>query len=345
MILTLPKLGFPHQKSELPPTNQASQPDDELSRSTNWSQPSGTELEQRILQGLGLQKKNPDIKNQAEIIRTIVSHAKSKTALDLAIQCICEIRPDIKRRIQQLELSPKTSLPAFEKRIEDADESEFIRNHLQLHLARWLAQNTLYDESLGHLERLHVQDVVDPASLLYYKGLMQHQLFQKEACVKTLTQLLQRPSSLPKRFEVLSRLMLADIQPVKEDSLDAISRIMEDIRRRTSLNRSGKIVLNREKQVIEKLDKLIEQLESDQQLSQQSQGNANPAAPMQDSQQAAGKGSGNVTSKKSEDGGAWGDLPPAERAAALAEMAKDMPPHYREVIEEYFRRMAQENDR
>jgi hypothetical protein len=138
--------------------------------------------------------------------------------------------------------------------------------------------------------------------------------------------------------------MLADIEPLEPDSLDEISRIMDDIRRRTSLYRSGKLVLGQEEQVIKKLDKLIEKLESQQQ-SQPASGKTVPSAPMQDSMKAPGKGSGQVTSKQTKDGGRWGDLPPAERAAALAEMAKDMPPHYREVIEEYFRRLAKEDDR
>ena len=65
---------------------------------------------------------------------------------------------------------------------------------------------------------------------------------------------------------------------------------------------------------------------------------------MEETRRAGGKGSGQVTGKEQIDGGQWGDLPPAERAAALAEMAKDMPPHYRNVIEEYFKRLAKESE-
>ena len=38
---------------------------------------------------------------------------------------------------------------------------------------------------------------------------------------------------------------------------------------------------------------------------------------------------------------AWCKLPEKERAKAMQEMTKDLPPKYREVIEGYFRRMAQ----
>lgn len=59
----------------------------------------------------------------------------------------------------------------------------------------------------------------------------------------------------------------------------------------------------------------------------------------------SGRGSGNVRSKRQTDGGQWGNLEPAERDAALAEMSKDLPPHYRSVIEEYFRKLADQKEK
>ena len=64
---------------------------------------------------------------------------------------------------------------------------------------------------------------------------------------------------------------------------------------------------------------------------------------MEDSSAAGGQGDGSVQSKNLADGGQWGALNPAERSAAMAEMVKDMPPHYRSAIEAYFRRLAQED--
>jgi len=37
----------------------------------------------------------------------------------------------------------------------------------------------------------------------------------------------------------------------------------------------------------------------------------------------------------------WGKLPEKERAKAMAELTRDMPPRYREVIENYFKKVAQ----
>ena len=38
----------------------------------------------------------------------------------------------------------------------------------------------------------------------------------------------------------------------------------------------------------------------------------------------------------------WGDLPPKEREEALQQMGRDFPAHYRDAIEEYFRKLATE---
>ncbi len=36
----------------------------------------------------------------------------------------------------------------------------------------------------------------------------------------------------------------------------------------------------------------------------------------------------------------WGKLPERERAKAMLELTRDMSPHYRDVIEKYFKELA-----
>jgi len=40
----------------------------------------------------------------------------------------------------------------------------------------------------------------------------------------------------------------------------------------------------------------------------------------------------------------WGKLPEKDRAKAMAELTRDMPPRYREVIEKYFRELSKGSD-
>lgn len=63
---------------------------------------------------------------------------------------------------------------------------------------------------------------------------------------------------------------------------------------------------------------------------------------MQDSYGGTMPGAGVVDQKRLTDYAKnWGKLPEKERAKAMAELTRDMPPRYREVIENYFKKVAQ----
>ena len=139
--------------------------------------------------------------------------------------------------------------------------------------------------------------------------------------------------------------MKADIAPLKKDSLDEVARLMSDIQRRLKLGRAGTRVRKEEDDVIAKLDKMIEELELQQQQQQQSgqgQGSLNPSSPAQDSNPLGGSGPGNVDRRNHGEADDWGALPPKERQKALQQISKELPAHYREVIEEYFRKLARD---
>lgn len=217
---------------------------------------------------------------------------------------------------------------------------------LQLATGCWLARNERYDDALELLGPLPLDQVVAPAELLFNRGLSQHRLLRTESCVATLERLLENEDTIPRRFSTVARLMIGDIKSLDDDSLDEVARLMQDIRRRQALHRSGKRVIDQEKAVLEKLDQMIEELEQkmQQQSSSSAQAQGGSAQPMDgESRNASGKGSGEVTEREFDEGGEWGSLPPQKRAAALTEMARDLPPHYREVIEEYFRQLARES--
>ena len=268
----------------------------------------------------------------------------SADRLDRVIAALGNVRPDIAKIASQLDGQRKSVLPPnFSHLLDNENEHPFVRNHVRLLLGRWLAQNQFYDEALEQLDLLETDKLLPTESALFYRALVEHQLLRKTECKETIETLLQHESELPTRFAVVAKLMEADLKPVEDGSLDEISRVMKDIHRRTQFQRSGTLVLKQEAEVIEKLDKLIEELEEQQNQSQSSapgSGSQPSGQPMEQSRAAQGKGSGKVTTKDLADGGQWGNLEPAERSAAMAEMVKDMPPHFRSAIEKYFRRLA-----
>jgi len=63
---------------------------------------------------------------------------------------------------------------------------------------------------------------------------------------------------------------------------------------------------------------------------------------MQDSQRAELKGAGDVDPKNIGKRDGWGNLPPKERQEVLQQIGRELPAHFRETIEEYFKKLAQD---
>jgi hypothetical protein len=149
----------------------------------------------------------------------------------------------------------------------------------------------------------------------------------RDACLPVVERLMEHEQRIPQRYASVARLIQADIEPLKEDSLDEISRLMDSIQVRLGHGRAGARVRKEEDDVIAKLDKMIDDAEQNQSQSSQSsgaQGGGNPQSPMPDSMPGGGSGPGNVDAKKLDGHADWGNLPPKEREVALQELGNGL---------------------
>lgn len=324
------------------------QAQDDLAKRASWTQPSAVDVKGQIIEWLKSQ--NPDEATQREINARWSDDALPDTSagllehvaltiayVDLEVRPIVELCRGVAPR--------RLSLPV--EVLFDESREPFERRNLRLYFAQWLAQHALYDEALQLLDGLTHEDVVDPASLLFYQSVAHHRLLNKDACLTSLNLLLEREQELPRRYLSVAKLMESDIKPLENDSLDEVSRLMDDIQRRLNLGRAGTRVRDEEEDVIAKLDKMIEELEKKRQEAQQlananASGTLQPGKPADDSNAMGGKGPGNVDQKRLKNETGWGNLPPKERQEALQQISKDLPAHFRDVIEEYFRKLARD---
>ncbi len=139
-----------------------------------------------------------------------------------------------------------------------------LRMSLRTWLGRKLVRDRLYDEALPVIAEVNPTESVDPASVMFYRGACYHALLMKTEALADLRKLLENEEDCPVRFARTAQLMIADIKPLKEDSLDEISRLMTDVTRRLDLGRTGQTVTEQEQKVIDKLTKLIEKIEEQQ---------------------------------------------------------------------------------
>ncbi|QDV68357.1 hypothetical protein Poly24_20660 [Rosistilla carotiformis] len=318
--------------------------DDSLQQEAQWALADDARIAETMRSGLTEQGLDPAKLAAALASLGEMMQANEADRLDMFMEASVAALPKLADKLQQIERSPGA--------IGDDPFIAFapsVRDQARLWAGRALVRVRLFDEALPLMQSLDPIDVVAPAELLFYRGACYHALLKKDEAIEDLTALLQRKEQIPQRFTRTAELMLADIEPLKEDSLDEIARLMNDVSRRLDLGRSGDPVVEREQQIIDKLDKMIEKMEEQQKQQQQqmqqaqsgSQGGSQSKA-MEDSQIAGGSGPGDIDRKKLGDRDGWGNLPPAQRQEALQKISQDLPTHYREAIEAYFRKLATE---
>jgi hypothetical protein len=248
-------------------------------------------------------------------------------------------------------LPPPTQVPAV---LKDAKKPMFFRANLALAYAKALSNRRVQEEALEALKPFKAEQVIDPSAFLFTKAVAEYSLLKKEDCGRSILRLLDDVADAPERYKTVGALMALDMQTWKEKDLGWVSRMMGNIERRLDLTRGGPITQDMQKKVVLQLDEMIKKMEEEQQQQANGQGqgqgqqrgrpgNTNrPSSPQQDSYGGNNSGPGEAEIKKwKETAEVWGKLPEKERAKAMLELTKDMPPKHRELIEAYFKKLAQ----
>jgi hypothetical protein len=325
----------------------AADPTDPLAKSPTWAAPRAQEVRAEALKWLEEKKPDEATKAKAAALWSALPQQTGEADLLAALAGTVALADENAAKLVALCAKPKDQLILPPQPwLSDAKTPPLVTHNLRLLYGRWLMHAELFDEALEQLSGLNPCDVAAPATLLFYQGVAYHTLLDKEAGLKTIAQLLEGPEGTPRRYVALARLMQEDLKSLQDDSLDHIARRMSDVRRRLDLGRGGKKVRGIEDGIIESLDKIIKKLEEKQKQSSGSAGgiqdNFRSSRPAPDSLPIGGKGPGEVTKRNIGSADDWGNLPPKEREEALQKIGRDFPSHYRDVIEQYFRRLAAE---
>lgn len=222
----------------------------------------------------------------------------------------------------------------------------FYQSNFRVYFSKYLVHREMYEEALETLEGVAVGDAVDPAGMLFYKATCQKALGLRDPGLSTLEQLLKRTEGVAPRYHSVATLMQYDLGALEEKSLDDVSNKMSDVTRRLNLARAGQKTQKVEKEIVDLLDELIKKMEDQSQgggggSGQGKAGKGNQSSnAAQDSRVKGSTAPGEVDKKKSKPGANWGNLAEKERAKVKNLISRDFPAHYRQTIEEYFKKLA-----
>lgn len=313
-----------------------------------YAAPSAVDLKVQLETWTAGQKaKDPALlKRVASLLAKLNPSLNAEDKLNLTMQVFAEVKPEAREVARAYQLSDQYPVFSNQPLLVEGKADQFYLANLRYYVARNLTQYRMVDQALVIFNTIHPDQLVDPAGYLFYKAVCEHHLLQKEACEKTLTQLLDRTQEIPERYRQLATLMQADLASLKEDSLDEISRKMSDVERRLDLGKSGKDTQKVEDEIIAALDKMIKKMEDQSKNSPSSgAGPSSSGSPEQGADESRVKGStapGEVDKKKLSNNGGWGTLPPKKQASAKNIINRNFPSHYRKAIEKYFKKLATE---
>ena len=313
-------------------------------KAPTWHPPQVADMKTQALEWVQKNGKDPAALAKAmSIIAGIGEKADGTELLDRLGEAFAAVDPGAAQLVDLCSRPrARAVLPSFPW-LTDAKSAPILAANMRLYFGRWLAQGQWFEEALEQIGTLKPAEVVAPAELLFYQGVAYHRLLNKDEGLKVINQLIDGAESSPRRYVAVAMLMQADLSSLEADTLDHIARRMDDNAGRLDHGRAGPKVKKVEDGIVESLDKLIKKMEDEQNKQNQTQSNSlKSTRPAQDSNPMGGRAPGEVDKRDVGHKAGWGDLPPKQREEALQQMGRDFPPHYREAIEQYFRKLATE---
>lgn len=173
------------------------------------------------------------------------------------------------------------------------------------------------------------------------------------AATATLDGLSAEFDALPETVEVVATQVRLEIERRERGTLEEVASVMDYVADRLDAADGAERVRSRQEEIVAMLDRLIDELEQQEQQSGgqggrsqsgQRRPGASPQAPLEQSKVAPGQGEIGELHEMPEatPGEIWGKLPPAEREKILQSIRERFPSRYRQIVEQYYRSLAED---
>lgn len=228
----------------------------------------------------------------------------------------------------------------------------FVTPEFKMEMAKDLTLQGYYEESDALLAKI---DGKHNTMRDFYKLINSFQSNRKEEAFKNLKNVEDSFNPLTeRRYQAMLQAMKYELEQWKEGELADIARDMKHVADRLNVAKGGKKTQTIQQEIIDKLDRLLEEKEEKaaaaaaaaaaKQQKQSRLPSSGQQIPQDDSIPGSDSGPGNVTEQKLKHyQEIWGKMSEKERARAIQELTRDVPPRYRQVIEDYFKCLNRKN--
>ena len=316
-----------------------------IHKAPTWHPPQVSDVKAQVVAWLQQAPADAALRNKAlAIIGSIGDPASGSELLDRLAETFAVVDPKVAQLVDICS-RPRSRLvlPTFAF-LTDPKTPPLVAANMRLYYGRWLVHGQWFEEALEQLGGLKTADVVAPAELLFYQGVTYHRMLNKEEGLKVINQLLDgaeatRGATSPSPPDAGRSQLLG--------SGNARSHRAADGRREAAARpgpgrAQGPQSRGRRGRVARQDD------QEDRRRAEQAEPEPAQFVAVHEArrrQHAHGRQCpGNVTKKDIGHKSGWGDMPPKEREEALQHMGRDFPPHFRDAIEEYFRKLATEEN-
>ena len=261
----------------------------------------------------------------------------------------------------------REALAAFDdERFEDAAR---LMEPLEGRDDAFLAANAFYYRvralaALGRYEQVETllanlaerkQDLIEytpyAPHLWFIKGFCETRNLRYEDALKTLEALEQEFPDRPEPIEAGTRQLQLEIERRETGTLGEVADVMDYVADRLGAADGSEPVRERQEQIVNLLDRLIQQMEQQEKQQSSGQQSRQQQKPQQSPREAkrtsdAPEGEGQIgdlhAAPTAKPGEMWGKLPEAERERILQSLRQRFPSRYRQLVEQYYRSLAEE---
>ncbi|MGE3182790.1 MAG: tol-pal system YbgF family protein [Phycisphaerae bacterium] len=235
----------------------------------------------------------------------------------------------------------------------------FLAGYSQYYLARTRVAAGLLEEAESQLQEALLNDD-KIAQYSPHEGaarvLLAHAQFANLRYDDAAQSLAQVEDGRSEFLRMTAQQLTLELERREKGTLAEVAAFMDYSADRLGIQDAGARVQARQDQIVAMLDKMIQDKEQQEQQQQQSSsarpqnrqsGKMQPnATPNPSDGRVPPRGKGEIgdlhTAPKADPGEAWGNMPPAEREKVLERLKERYPARYRQLVEQYYRSMAEE---